>query len=102
MAGKRVNFSARTVISPDINLKINEIGIPFEVAKILTVAEKVTTLNIKRMKKLIEVKGYPGANYIIRPDGRRKRITGPASISTRRASRIGKNRRNREGNWMPP
>ena len=75
LAGKRVNFSARTVISPDPNLKINEIGVPFEVAKIITVAEKVTSLNIERLKKLILIEGYPGANYIIRPDGKRKRIT---------------------------
>jgi DNA-directed RNA polymerase subunit A' len=75
LAGKRVNFSARTVISPDPNLKINEVGIPFEVAKILTVAEKVTTINMKRMKELITAESYPGANYIVRPDGKRKKIT---------------------------
>ncbi len=75
LAGKRVNFSARTVISPDPNLKIREVGVPYEVAKILTVAERVTTTNIKRMKELILSDSYPGANYIIRPDGKRKRIT---------------------------
>ncbi len=75
LAGKRVNFSARTVISPDPNLKINEVGIPFEIAKILTVAEKVTTLNKERLKKIILKEEYPAANYIIRPDGKRKRIT---------------------------
>ncbi len=75
LAGKRVNFSARTVISPDPNLKINEVGIPFEIAKVLTVAEKVTTLNIERLRKLILAESYPGANYIIRPDGKRKKNT---------------------------
>ena len=75
LAGKRVNFSARTVISPDPNLKLNEVGVPLDVANVLTVAEKVTTLNIGRMKALISADGYPGANYIIRPDGKRKRIT---------------------------
>ena len=76
LAGKRVNFSARTVVSPDPYIKINEIGIPFEVAKIITVSESVTSVNIESMKELIK-KGeiYPGANYIIRPDGRRKKIT---------------------------
>jgi DNA-directed RNA polymerase subunit A' len=74
LAGKRVNFSARAVISPDPNLKLNEVGVPFEVARILTVAEKVTTINKERMKKLVAAEGYPGANYIIRPDGKRKRI----------------------------
>jgi len=75
LTGKRVNFSARTVISPDPYLKINEVGVPFEIVKVITVAEKVTTLNLKRMKGLILSEDYPGANYIIRPDGKRKRIT---------------------------
>jgi len=75
LAGKRVNYSARTVISPDPNLKLNEVGVPLSVAKILSVAEKVTTTNMARMKKLISSLEYPGANYILRPDGKRKRIT---------------------------
>lgn len=75
LAGKRVNFSARTVISPDPYLKLNEVGVPFEVATILTVAEKVTTLNLEKMRKLVLAEGYPAANYIIRPDGKRKRIS---------------------------
>jgi DNA-directed RNA polymerase subunit A' len=76
LAGKRVNYSARSVISPDPYIKINEIGVPFEVAKIITVAETVTSTNIEELKALIR-KGekYPGANYVIRPDGKRKRIT---------------------------
>jgi DNA-directed RNA polymerase subunit A' len=75
LAGKRVNFSARTVISPDPNLKINELGVPYEVARVLTVAEKVTSLNIERLKELVLSSKYPGVNYVIRPDGRRKRVT---------------------------
>ena len=76
IAGKRVNYSGRTVISPDPSIGINEVGIPFEIAKIVTVAETVNDLNINKLKKLIE-KGeeYPGANYIIRPDGKRKKIS---------------------------
>ena len=76
LAGKRVNYSARTVISPDPYLKINEIGIPYEVAEIITVAESVTTNNLEYMKELVKKgKEYPGANYIIRTDGKRKKIT---------------------------
>jgi DNA-directed RNA polymerase subunit A' len=76
LAGKRVNYSARSVISPDPYLKINEIGVPFEVAKIITVAESVTTANIEFIKEIIRKGGeYPGANYVIRTDGKRKRIT---------------------------
>lgn len=75
LAGKRVNYSSRTVIGPDPNLKINEIGVPLEVAKIITVPERVTSLNINRCRNLVMSPQYPGANYIVRPDGRRKRIT---------------------------
>ncbi|MDD5699896.1 MAG: DNA-directed RNA polymerase subunit A' [Candidatus Nanoarchaeia archaeon] len=76
LAGKRVNYSARTVISPDPHIDINEIGVPYEIAKVITVAETVNDINIENLKKLI-MKGeeYPGANYVIRPDGKRKKIT---------------------------
>ncbi|NCN87145.1 DNA-directed RNA polymerase subunit A' [archaeon] len=76
IAGKRVNYSGRTVISPDPNLKINEVGIPFEIARIVTVAEAVTDLNKEKLEKLIRNgENWPGANYVIRPDGRKKKIT---------------------------
>ncbi len=73
LSGKRVDFSARTVISPDPLLSINEVGVPRDIAEILTVPERVTEWNIEEMKELV-MKGprsFPGANYIIRPDGRR-------------------------------
>ena len=74
LAGKRVNYSGRTVISPDPSIDINEVGIPYEIAKIVTMAEMVNDLNLDRLKSLVR-KGeeYPGANYIIRPDGKRKK-----------------------------
>ncbi|GAH48247.1 unnamed protein product, partial [marine sediment metagenome] len=76
IAGKRVNYSGRTVISPDPYIKINEVGIPYEIARVVTVSETVNDINMKKLKDLIN-KGeeYPGANYIIRPDGKRKKIT---------------------------
>ncbi|MFP4523311.1 MAG: DNA-directed RNA polymerase subunit A' [Candidatus Nanoarchaeia archaeon] len=77
LAGKRTNFSARAVISPDPKLEINEVGVPRVFAQKLTVPEKVTKWNVEFLKKFIQ-RGpdkYPGANYIVRPDGRRKRIT---------------------------
>ena len=75
IAGKRVNYSGRTVISPDPYIQINEVGIPYEIAKIVTVSETVNDINMKKLKDLIN-KGeeYPGANYVIRPDGKRKKI----------------------------
>lgn len=77
LAGKRTNFSARTVISPDPALEINEVGVPKIMAMKLTVPERVTQWNADYLKEFIK-KGpgnYPGANYIVRPDGKRKRIT---------------------------
>ena len=76
LSGKRVDFSSRTVISPDPSLDISEVGVPVEVAKKLTVPEKVAPWNIEHLKKLV-VNGpttHPGANYIIRPDGVKIRL----------------------------
>lgn len=77
LAGKRTNFSARTVISPDPGLDINEVGVPQVMASKLTVPERATKWNIDYLKEFVKrgSKQYPGANYIIRPDGKRKRIT---------------------------
>jgi len=77
LAGKRTNFCARTVISPDPMLELNEVGVPDVIAMKLTVPERVNTWNMNYLKKFIErgPKKYPGANYIIRPDGKKKKIT---------------------------
>ena len=40
LSGKRVDFSARTVISPDPNLDINEVGVPGDVAMRLISSRK--------------------------------------------------------------
>ncbi len=77
LAGKRTNFSARTVISPDPMLELFEVGVPFIIATKLTVPERANEWNIQYLKAFVE-KGpdkYPGANYIIRPDGKKKKIT---------------------------
>jgi DNA-directed RNA polymerase beta' subunit len=66
LSAKRVDFSARTVISPDPNIGIDEIIMPIVMAKELTFPEEVNAININKMKTLIlngpEV--YPGANYL--------------------------------------
>jgi len=76
LVGKRTNYSARTVISPDPKLELNEVGVPKVMALKLTVPENVTDWNIDYLKKFVEKgpKEYPGANYVLRPDGRRKKI----------------------------
>ncbi len=69
LVGKRVDFSARTVISPDSNLSINEVGVPVDVAKKLTVRTIVTPYNIDKLRKYV-LNGpdiHPGANYVIKP-----------------------------------
>ncbi len=77
LAGKRTNFSARTVISPDPMLMLDEVGVPLIVAMKLTIPERVTEWNIEYLKHFVRAgpTNYPGANYVIRPDGKRKKIT---------------------------
>ena len=77
LAGKRTNFCARTVISPDPMLKLNEVGVPSIVALKLTVPETINEWNLAYLKKFVEngPNVYPGANYIVRPDGKKKKIT---------------------------
>eukprot|EP00005_Dracoamoeba_jomungandri_P005646 CAMPEP_0174262196 /NCGR_PEP_ID=MMETSP0439-20130205/12829_1 /TAXON_ID=0 /ORGANISM="Stereomyxa ramosa, Strain Chinc5" /LENGTH=1899 /DNA_ID=CAMNT_0015346859 /DNA_START=57 /DNA_END=5756 /DNA_ORIENTATION=+ len=73
LMGKRVDFSARTVITPDPNLSIDEVGIPRSIAQNLTFPEIVTPFNIRRMNELINngPNIMPGAKYIIRDDDQR-------------------------------
>lgn len=70
--GKRVEFSARSVITPDPNLSIAELGVPMKIAMNLTVPEKVTPYNKMQMYKLIQngADKFPGAKSIVRADGR--------------------------------
>jgi len=75
LAGKRVNFSSRTIISPDPYIDLNDVGVPLEIAKVLTVPERITTSNYNILKSKIKKTAYPAASSIIRPDGKRKRIT---------------------------
>ena len=70
--GKRVDFSARTVITPDPNLSLDELGVPLSIALNLTFPEVVTPMNIDYLRKLVEngPTEWPGAKYIIRHDER--------------------------------
>ncbi|EIW82038.1 beta and beta-prime subunits of DNA dependent RNA-polymerase [Coniophora puteana RWD-64-598 SS2] len=66
LSGKRVDFSGRTVISPDPNLRIDEVAVPERVAKILTYPERVTSHNIDNLKQAVRngCDVHPGANYV--------------------------------------
>ncbi|KAF8382261.1 rpc-1 [Pristionchus pacificus] len=76
LSGKRVDFSGRTVISPDPNLRIDQVGVPIHVAKILTFPEIVNSANIERMRKLV-INGcdiHPGANHLVEKKTGNKRF----------------------------
>lgn len=71
MMGKRVNFAARTVISPDPNIETNEIGVPPVFAVKLTYPEPVTDHNFLELKEAV-INGpyvWPGAVAIENENG---------------------------------
>lgn len=70
--GKRVEFSARSVITPDPNISIAELGVPEKIAMNLTFPERVTEHNKSKMYKLIQngPMRHPGAKTIRHKDGR--------------------------------
>ena len=73
LMGKRVDFSARTVITADPNLGIHQVGVPRSVAMNLTVPERVTPFNLALLSELVSngPTVHPGAKHIIRTDGTR-------------------------------
>ncbi|KAF8164924.1 hypothetical protein B0H34DRAFT_786681 [Crassisporium funariophilum] len=73
LSGKRVDFSGRTVISPDPNLRIDEVAVPERVAKVLTYPERVTSHNIQKLKLAVHngPDVHPGANYVARGDNKK-------------------------------
>jgi DNA-directed RNA polymerase II subunit RPB1 len=73
LMGKRVDFSARTVITGDANLSLDEVGVPRSIARTLTYPETVTPYNISRLHELVQngPNEHPGAKFVIRSDGTR-------------------------------
>ena len=71
LMGKRVDFSARSVITPDPNLSITELGIPLKIAKNITKPVKVNEKNLNYLMKLVENGStkYPGANVLEKKNG---------------------------------
>lgn len=70
LMGKRVDFSARSVITPDPNIDLDELGVPIKIAMNLTFPEVVNAHNITEMYKLVHNGNdvYPGAKYIRKND----------------------------------
>ncbi len=71
MMGKRVNYAARSVISPDPNIETNEIGVPPVFARKLTYPEPVTSHNFKEMQQAVinGIEKWPGAAAIENENG---------------------------------
>jgi DNA-directed RNA polymerase I subunit RPA1 len=71
MMGKRVNYAARSVISPDVNLETCEIGVPMVFARRLTYPEPVTPYNVRKLRQAV-INGperHPGASHVQMEDG---------------------------------
>ncbi|KAM9933049.1 hypothetical protein OXX80_007325, partial [Metschnikowia pulcherrima] len=73
LMGKRVDFSARTVISGDPNLDLDQVGVPISIARTLTYPEVVTPYNIHKLTEYVRngPNEHPGAKYVIRDTGDR-------------------------------
>jgi DNA-directed RNA polymerase II subunit RPB1 len=71
LMGKRVDFSARTVITGDPNLSLDQVGVPRSIARTLTYPEVVTKFNITKLTALVRngPNQHPGANFVIKSDG---------------------------------
>ena len=71
LMGKRVDFSARSVITPDPNLSIRELGIPIKIAMNITKPVTVNDMNRKYLEYLVKQgpDNYPGAKILERKNG---------------------------------
>ena len=77
LMGKRVDFSARSVITPDPNIDVDELGVPLEIASNLTFPELVTIYNRDRLLAAVQngPEKYPGAkNVTLKSENRTIRL----------------------------
>ena len=83
LSGKRVDFSGRTVISPDPNLAIDEVAVPQLVAKDLTYPEQVSRYNIDKLRTRVRngANKWPGANYVTKKEQGIKQFLRYGSLS---------------------
>lgn len=86
LMGKRVNFSARSVVSPSGSIDIDQVGVPARVAKALTIPEVVTDSNFSRLHATV-LKGaddLSGAFAVRRRDQRVLLAYGRPSLEAER------------------
>lgn len=78
LMGKRVDFSARSVITPDPNISIEELGVPLKIAMNLTFPEIANDITMGELQTLVRAGPdvYPGAKYVIKTldDNRKIRL----------------------------
>ncbi len=87
LMGKRVDFSARSVITPDPNISIDELGVPLKIAVNLTIPEIVSRWTRERLAALVRSGpgSYPGAKFVhkVREGNRTIRLKGFADDPAR-------------------
>jgi DNA-directed RNA polymerase II subunit RPB1 len=73
LMGKRTDFTGRTVITPDPDLELDQIGVPYVICMNLTFPEPVNNLNYERLSKCVKIGPWDmgGANWIVKEDGTR-------------------------------
>jgi len=73
LMGKRVDFSARSVITPDAQIELDELGVPIKIAMNLSIPEKVNGFNHKKLLELVRSgpDKWPGANNIVKKNNTR-------------------------------
>ena len=82
LSGKRVNYTGRTVISPDPNVEVFEVVVPEFIAKRLTFPEAVNRHNIQILKERV-IRGnnvHPGAAFIRFGDGSYKYLSSVGTV----------------------
>tara|TARA_B100001094_G_scaffold312283_1_gene348802 strand:- start:12572 stop:17140 length:4569 start_codon:yes stop_codon:yes gene_type:complete len=77
LMGKRVDYSARSVITPDPNIELDELGVPKSIAKNLTYPEIVNQYNRNKVEKLLDngIDNYPGIKLIVKKNGTKITLT---------------------------
>ena len=86
LMGKRVDFSARTVITSDPNIGLDELGVPVKIAMNVTFPEIVTPFNIDKLTKLVRNGRdiYPGANFLIPFSNNERGLTSRVDVRYRK------------------
>jgi DNA-directed RNA polymerase II subunit RPB1 len=71
LQGKRVDYSARSVITPDPNLSGRQLGVPMKIAMNITRPTLVNQRNMKFLEKLVQNGPdiHPGAKILEKKNG---------------------------------